>query len=97
MVKGKDLAEYNIVKEIAKGISPKVIANFFDRHVDTVKPYLANLSQWKTWLNVGVMKSVTDRDLLNFKGQMFKKPGLTSRNNSEQANVSDVSKSTRWR
>ena len=49
--KAKDLTEAEkciIVKEMAKGTPPKVIATFIGRHVDTAKRYLSNPSPRKT-------------------------------------------------
>ena len=68
MIRGKteDLTEAekcNIVKEITKGISPKVVATSIGRHVDTGKRYLVNPSPRMTQSDAGV----TDRELRNVK------------------------------
>ena len=65
MGKAKDLTESEkciIVKDMAKGVPPKVIATFIGRHVDTVKRYLSNPSPRKTRADAGILKRVTDRD-----------------------------------
>ena len=80
-----------------KRITPKVIAISLGHHVDTLKRCLANTSLRKTWSDAVVMKSVTDRHLRNSMRELFKKPSLTSRTIFEQANLSEVSKSTRCR
>ena len=100
MGKAKDLTEAEkciIVKEMAKGTQPKVIATSIGLHVDTVKRYLSNPSPRKTLADAGVPKSVTDRVHRNIKWHLFKNPGRKSKTILEQANLPEVSKSTRCR
>jgi len=86
-----------IVKGIAKGTSPKVIAHSIGRHVDTVKRFLADPSQRKKRSDSGVLKAVTTRELRIVKRQLFKKPGRTSKTIFAEANLPEVPKSTRCR
>ena len=85
MGKAKDLIEAEkciIVKELAKGTPPKVIAISIGRHVDTVKRYLSNPSPRKTrQMIASVLKKVTDCDRRNIKRQLFKNPGENIQNN----------------
>ena len=81
MGKAKDLTEAEkciIVKEMAKGTPPEVIATSIGRHVDTVKRYLSNQSPRKTPADASVLKRVTDCDRRTIMRQMFKNPGRTS-------------------
>ena len=61
MGKAIDLTEAEkciIVKEIAKGTPPKLIATFIVSYVETVKRYLSNPTQRKTRSDAGVLKRV---------------------------------------
>ena len=100
MGKVKDLTETTkciIVKVMAKGTPPQVIATSIGRHPGTVKLYLSNPSQRKTRADAGVLKRVTDRNRRNIKRLLFKNPGKTSKTIFEEANLPKVSKSTRFR
>ena len=95
MGKGKDLTgaeKHIIMKEIAKGTPPKVIATSICRHVDTVKGYLANPSPRKTRTDAGVLKTVTNRDRRDIKRKLLKMPGRTSKTIFEKANLPEISK-----
>ena len=105
MGKANDLTEAErciIVKEMAKGIPPKVIATSIGRHVDTMKRYLSNPSARKTRADAGVLKRGTDYNGRNIKRQLFINPGSTSKKKwnkeicTEFRNKRDASYSEVW-
>jgi len=92
-----DAEKAKIVKDMAKGTPIKDIAASVGRHVDTVKRYLADPSPRKKRKDSGVLKIASTRDLRNVKRIISKKPGLTSKEIFNQANLPEISKTTRCR
>lgn len=92
-----DAEKAKIVKYMAKRTPIKDIAASIGRHVDTVKRYLADPSPRKKRSDSGVLKTASTRDLRNVKRLMSKTPGLTSKEIFNQANLPEVSKTTRCR
>ena len=99
MGRSKDLTGEKsiIIKEIAKGKTPKAIAEKISRHVVTVKRFLQNPSKRKSQTDCGVLKSVSKRDMNRLKRSVRKLPGSTSATIFEEAGLPDVTKTTRNR
>ena len=86
-----------IIKESGKGTDARAIAISLGRHVDTVKRFLADPSPRKKRSDSGVLKAVTTRELRLVKRKLLKKLGQTSKTIFREANLPEVSKSTRCR
>jgi IS30 family transposase len=77
MGRSKDLTEGEksiVIKEMAKGKTPKAIAEQINRHVVTVKRFLQNPSKRKSRKDRGVLKSVSKRDMNRLKRSVRKLP-----------------------
>jgi transposase len=100
MGRSKDLTEGEksiVIKEMAKGKTPKAIAEQINRHVVTVKIFLQNPSKRKSRKDRGVLKSVSKRDMNRLKRSVRKLPGSTSAKIFEDADLPDITKTTRNR
>jgi transposase len=100
MGRSKDLAEQEkkfIIKEIAKGKTPKAIAEKIGRHVITVERFLKNPCKRKPRRDRGVVKSVSKRDMNRLRRTLRKMPGATSARIFEDAGLPDFAKTTRNR
>ena len=86
-----------IIKEIAKGTNAKDIAHSLDRHVDTVKRFVADPSPRKKRSDSGVLKAVMTLELRPVKRKLLKKPGKTFKTIFTEAHLSRVLKLTRCR
>ena len=100
MGRSKDLTEGGksiIIKEIAKGKTPKAIAEKISHHVVTVKRFLQNPSKRKSRMDRGVLKSVSKQDMNRLKRSVRKLPGSTSATIFEEAGLPDFTKTIRNR
>lgn len=101
MGRGKDLNDEEksqIVKELAKSTSLEDIAKKINRHLETVKRFVADLmKKRKTRSDCGVLKSVSKRDLRRLKLNLRKQPGAISKRIFQASGLTGIAKTTRNR
>lgn len=86
-----------IVEELGKGTPLKVIAKILGRHVVTIRRFVKNPYPSKPRSDCGVPRCVTQRDLRNIRKELKNNPSQSSAVIFKEANVPELSKTTRCR